>query len=294
MSKQDKFVKRRLYASAISTVVSISLVLFMLGLVGFIILTSEKISVMVKENIGFSVYLENNAKEVETLQLQKLLDAAGYIKSTTYISKEEAAQIMREDLDPQEDFIQFLDGHNPLPASIDAILHADYAHTDSIQWIVAELNENEIVKEIVYSKSLVDLINENLQKISLFILAFSLLLFIIAIALINNTIRLTIYSKRFLIRTMQLVGATKGFIRRPFIVTGISHGILAASLAIALLTGFLYFAHQQIPELIEIQDLNLLISLMTGILITGIVISYLSTFLAVRKYLRLKTDELYY
>ena len=294
MSKQDKFVKRRLYASAISTVVSISLVLFMLGLVGFIILTSEKISLMVKENIGFSVYLENNAKEVETLQLQKLLDAAGYIKSTTYISKEEAAQIMREDLDPQEDFIQFLDGHNPLPASIDAILHADYAHTDSIQWIVAELNENEIVKEIVYSKSLVDLINENLQKISLFIFAFSLLLFIIAIALINNTIRLTIYSKRFLIRTMQLVGATKGFIRRPFIVTGISHGILAASLAIALLTGFMYFAHQQIPELIEIQDLNLLISLMTGILITGIVISYLSTFLAVRKYLRLKTDELYY
>ena len=294
MSKQDKFVKRRLYASTISTVVSISLVLFMLGLVGFIILTSEKISVLVKENIGFSVYLENNAKEVETLQLQKLLDAAAYIKSTTYISKEEAAQIMREELDPKEDFIQFLDGHNPLPASIDAVLHAPYAHTDSIQWIVAELNENEIVKEIVYSKSLVDLINENLQKISLFILAFSLLLFIIAIALINNTIRLTIYSKRFLIRTMQLVGATKGFIRRPFIVTGISHGILSASLAIALLTGFLYFAQQQIPELIEIQDLKLLISLMAGIVITGIVISYLSTFLAVQKYLRLKTDELYY
>ena len=294
MSKQDKFVKRRLYASAISTVVSISLVLFMLGLVGFIILTSEKISVMVKENIGFSVYLENKAKEVEVLQLQKFLDAADYIKSTSYVSKEEAAKILREELDPQEDFIQFLDGHNPLPSSIDAVLHASYAHTDSIEWIVAELNENEIVKEVVYSKSLVELVNENVKKISLFILSFGLLLFLIAIALINNTIRLTIYSKRFLIRTMQLVGATKGFIRRPFIITGITHGLFASFLSIALLTGFLYFAQQQIPELIEIQDLNLLISLMAGIVISGVLISYFSTFLAVRKYLRLKTDELYY
>ena len=294
MSKQEKFVKRRLFASTISTVVSISLVLFMLGLVGFIILASGKIEAMVKENIGFSVYLSNTAKEVEIFEIQKLLDAAEYVKSTHYISEDEAVEILRKDLDPNEDFIQFLDGHNPLPASIDVIMNASYAHSDSIEWIVADLTNQPIVKEVIYSKSLVDLVNDNAKQISIFILAFGGLLFIIAIALINNTIRLTIYSKRFLIRTMQLVGATRGFIRRPFLFKGIVHGMYASILAIAMLTGALYFVRQEVPQLLEIQDFNMLGSLFCAILITGILISWTSTFFAVTKYLKLKVNELYY
>lgn len=294
MSQQEKYVKRRLRASSVSTVVSISLVLFMLGLVGLIVLTSEKLSVIVKENIGFSVYLKDNSKEVDIIQIQKYLDAAVYVKTTEFISKEEAVKILREELGNEEDFLSFLDGYNPLPASIDIVLNSQYATPDSIAWIEKELTKSEIVKEVVYSKSLVHLVNENVRKISFFILIFSGLLFIIAIALINNTIRLSIYSKRFLIKTMQLVGATKRFIRKPFVIKGIFHGIYGALIAIILLTGVLYIAQKEIPELIELQDLEIIGTLFIIVIILGILISWISTLLAVRKYLRLKTDELYY
>ncbi|MFH1321372.1 MAG: permease-like cell division protein FtsX [Bacteroidota bacterium] len=294
MSQQEKYVKRRLKASSVSTVVSISLVLFMLGLVGLIVLTSEKLSVIVKENIGFSVYLKDNSKEVDIDQIQKYLDAAVYVKTTEFISKEEAVKILREELGNEEDFLSFLDGYNPLPASIDIVLNSQYATPDSIAWIEKELIKSEIVKEVVYSKSLVHLVNENVRKISFFILIFSGLLFIIAIALINNTIRLSIYSKRFLIKTMQLVGATKRFIRKPFIIKGISHGIYGALIAIILLTGVLYIAQKEIPELIELQDIEIIGTLFIIVIILGILISWISTMLAVRKYLRLKSDELYY
>ncbi|PCH94664.1 MAG: cell division protein FtsX [Bacteroidetes bacterium] len=294
MSKQEKLVRRKLYASSISTVVSISLVLFMLGLVGLVVLTSEKLSVMVKENIGFSVYLKDKTKEVDIIKIQKSLDAAIYTKSTKYVSKEDAIKILQQDLDPEEDFISFLDGHNPLPASIDVVLNSDYAHPDSILNIEAILLESEFVREVVYSKTLVDLVNENIKQISFFILGFSLLLFLIAIALINNTIRLTLYSKRFLIQTMQLVGATKRFIRKPFILTGILHGIFASFIAIALLNGMLFLAQREMNELIELQDVALISYLFGGILITGVFLSWISTYLALRKYLRMKTNELYY
>ena len=294
MSKQEKIVRRKLYASSISTVVSISLVLFMLGLVGLVVLTSEKLSVMVKENIGFSVYLKDKTKEVDIIQIQKTLDAAIYTKSTNYVSKEEAIKILQEDLDPEEDFISFLDGHNPLPASIDVVLNSNYAHRDSISNIEVALLKSEFIREVVYSKTLVDLVNENIKQISFFILGFSTLLFLIAIALINNTIRLTLYSKRFLIKTMQLVGATKRFIRKPFIVTGILHGVFAAIIAIALLNGLLYLAQREMNELIELQDVTMIAYLFGGILVTGVLLSWISTYLALRKYLRIKTNELYY
>lgn len=294
MARQEKYIKRRLQASALSTIVSISLVLFMLGLVGLILLTSEKLSVIVKENIGFSVYLKENAKEVDIIQIQKSLDASDYVKATEYITKEEAVKILRKDLDPEEDFINFLDGYNPLPPSIDVVLKAQYANPDSIAWIEKELTKSEIVKEVVYSRSLVHLINENVKKISFFILIFGGLLFTIAIALINNTIRLSIYSKRFLIKTMQLVGATKRFIRKPFLIQGISHGIYSALIAIALLIGVLYVAQQEIPELIKFQDIEIIGTLFAIVITLGIFISWISTLLAVRKYLKLKTDELYY
>ena len=174
------------------------------------------------------------------------------------------------------------------------VLKAQYANQDSIAWIEKELTKSEIVKEVVYSKSLVHLIDENVKKISFFILIFGGLLFTIAIALINNTIRLSIYSKRFLIKTMQLVGATKRFIRKPFLLQGISHGIYSALIAIALLIGVLYVAQQEIPELIKFQDIEIIGTLFAIVITLGIFISWLSTLLAVRKYLKLKTDELYY
>ena len=226
--------------------------------------------------------------------MQKYLDVSSFVKTTEYITQEEAAKILKGELDPDEDFINFLDGHNPLPASIDVILNASYTNPDSLSWIEEEIMQNDVVREVVYSKSLVDLVNENVKQISLFILVFCALLFLIAVALINNTIRLNIYSKRFLIRTMQLVGATRRFIRKPFILSGISHGIYAAIIAIAFLAGCLYLAQREIPELIELQDVELIATIFIGVILMGIIISWVSTLMAVRKYLKLSKDELYF
>lgn len=294
MSTTEKIVKRRVYASSISTIISISLVLFMLGLVGLIVLTSEKLSVMVKENIGFSIYLKEKTKEVDIMQVKKYLETTKYVKSAAYISQEEAVKSLKADLDPEEDFIRFLDGYNPLPASIDIILNAEYANPDSVEWIEGEILRYEVVREMVYDESVMDLVNKNVNKISLFILVFSAMLFLIAMALINNTIRLVIYSQRFTIRTMQLVGATRGFIRRPFIFKGIIHGIFAAIIAIAFLIGTLYMTQREVPELIEIQDIELIGTIFVGVIVAGILISWISTLFAVRKYLKLRTDELYF
>ena len=235
----DKYSKRRLTGSSITTVVSLSLVLFMLGLLGIIILNTNKLADNVKENIGFQIILSDNAKEADVQHLTKTLEGSAYVKSTEFITKEEAAVRLQKDLG--EDFINFL-GYNPLLSSINVHLKAGYANADSLSWIEKDMLQSKIVKEVVYQKSLVTMINENVKKISLVILIFSGLLMIIALALINNTIRLSIYSKRFIIKTMQLVGATQKFIRRPFVIKGIKHGIYGALIAISMLIGVLYFA----------------------------------------------------
>jgi cell division transport system permease protein len=289
-SVNEKYARRKAQSSYFSTVISISLVLFMLGALGLIVLHAKKLSDYVKENIGFSIILKENVKEVDIVQLQKTLDAANYVKSTEYITKEKAAESLKKDLG--EDFVSFL-GYNPLLASIEVRLKADYANNDSIAWIERELLANTKVKEVIYQKSLISMVNENIKKISLVMLGFSALLLLISIALINNTIRLSIYSKRFLIKSMQLVGATKGFIRRPFVIKGIMQGIYAGIIAIALLVGLLYFAQREIPELLYLQDEQLIAILFGFVILLGILISWFSTFLAVRKYLRLKTDDLY-
>ena len=287
----DKYSKRKLAGSSITTVVSLSLVLFMLGLLGIIILNTRKLSDNVKENIGFQIILNDDVKEVDVAKMQKTLDASEYVKSTEFITKEEAANRLQADLG--EDFINFL-GFNPLLSSINVHLKAEYANADSLTWIEKDMLESKLVKEVVYQKSLVSMINENVKKISLVIVVFSALLMIIALALINNTIRLSIYSKRFIIKTMQLVGATQGFIRRPFVLKGIKHGIYGAIIAILMLITVLYFAQKQVPELSELQDETMLASLFGLVIVMGIIISWISTALAVRKYLRLKSDELYY
>ena len=289
--KETAITKWRLRSSYFTTIISITLVLFMLGLLGMLVLNAQKLSEYVKENIGFSIILKENVKEVDVRLLQKNLDASVFVKSTKYITKEEAAKELQKELG--EDFIQFL-GFNPLLASIEVHLNADYANTDSIKVIEKHFQQYDQIKEVFYQKSLVDLVNENVKKISLIILVFSSLLFLIAIALINNTIRLSVYSKRFIINTMQLVGATRGFIRRPFLYRSAMHGIIAALLAIGLLAGMLYLAQKEFKEIISFQDIEIIGSLFLGVLVLGIIINWISTFLAVSKYLRINTDKLYY
>ena len=263
----------------------------MLGLLGIIILNTRKLSDNFKENIGIQVVINDNAKEVDVQHLIKTLDASEYVKSTQSISKEEAAKKLQEDIG--EDFIDFL-GFNPLSASITVRLKAEYANSDSLAWIEKDLLETNLVKEVIYQKSMINSINENVNALSLWVLIISSVLMFIALALINNTIRLSIYSKRFIIKTMQLVGATQGFIRLPFVLKGIRHGIYGAGIAIGMLIGFLYFLQKQLPELAELQDPNMLVSLFGIVILLGVIISCISTSLAVRKYLRLKSDELYY
>jgi cell division transport system permease protein len=287
----EKYSKYKLVSSSITTVVSLSLVLFMLGLLGIIILNTSKLSDNLKENIGIQIILNESAKEVDVQHLTKILDVSDYVKSTEFITKDDAAKRLQEDLG--EDFINFL-GYNPLLPSINLHLKAAYANTDSLAMIEKSLLDSKLVKELVYQKSLVSMINENVKKISLVILVFSGLLMIIALALINNTIRLSIYSKRFIIKTMQLVGATQGFVRLPFVLKGIKHGIYGAAMAIIMLMTVLYFAQKQLPELTELQDEKMLATLFGLVILLGIIISWISTSLAVRKYLRLKADDLHY
>ena len=274
----------------VSTVISISLVLLMTGLLGLILVHAKNLSKYVKENIVLNIIVNEGAKEVDITALQKQLDANPYVLKTQYVSKELAARNLTKDLG--EDFVDFL-GYNPLLSSIDVYLKADYANNESIQKFTATINKNALVKEVVYQKSLIDMVNQNIQGIGLVILAFASILLIIAVALINNTIRLAIYSQRFLIKSMQLVGATKSFIRKPFLSYGILHGLLGGLIAIILLLITLYVAQQQVPEMIILRDWFEFSMVFIGVIILGVLISGLSTYFAVSKFLHLKIYDLY-
>jgi len=289
--QEDKYTRRRLQSSYITTVVSISLVLFMLGLLGLIIFHAKKLSDYVKENIGFSIIMKENVKEAGIIKLQKILDATDYIKSTEYITKEQAAKEFTEELG--EDFTSFL-GYNPLLPTIEVRFKAAYANNDSLSVIKDKILADENVKEVFYQESLVNVVNKNVRKIGIIILGFSALLLIIAIALINNTIRLSVYSKRFIIRSMQLVGATRRFISKPFILKGVLQGIISSFIAIILLVGIVYVSQRELPELVNLQDIDLFLSLFGIVIFLGIIISWLSNYFAVRKYIRIKTDYLFY
>lgn len=287
---QEKHTQRKLRTASASTVISISLVLFMLGILGLVLVNAQRLSNYVKENIGFTVMLKEEIKEVDVLQFQKTLDASQWVKSSQYVSSEEAAAILQKDLG--EDFISFL-GYNPLTASIDINLHADHTSLERMSTLESELSDHDLVSEVVFQKDLVDSINQNVQKVSLLLLSFCLLLLIIAVALINNTIRLSVYSKRFLIRTMKLVGATHGFIRKPFLFSGLTQGVFGALIGILLLMGALYGIQSEMPELLVLQDLPTVGVIMGGILLMGMLMSLLATNRAVGKYLRMNEDDLY-
>jgi cell division transport system permease protein len=280
----------RLRASYITSIISIMLVLFMLGLLGLIILHGKKLSEYVRENISVSVMLKDSAEDELVLNYMKRLEKTSYVKHAEFITREQAAKELSNELG--EDFVQFL-GYNPLPASIDLQLRSGYANTDSIARIEKQLLSSNLVKEVVYQKSLIDQVNSNINKITLVILSFSMILLVISIILINNTIKLSIYARRFLIRSMQLVGATETFIRLPFIRKSIIHGIIASIAAILLLTGTLYLARQRMPEIAALQDVKEFPIFFAGILVLGILLSAFSTLFAVNKFLRMKIDNLY-
>lgn len=287
---EEIIIGRRLKTSYLSTIVSITLVLYVLGLLGIIIMHTHKLSEHIKENIGFSIILMDNARMADINHLQKSLDAFESVKSTEYISKEKAAEELIAELG--EDFVQFL-GYNPLFPSIEVKLNAAWANPDSLAVFETSVLQSNIVKEVDYQKNLVHIVNENLQKIGFALLLFGLLLLVIAFTLINNTIRLSVFSKRFLIKSMQLIGATQTFIRRPFVFKGIMQGLVGSVIAIILLLASLYGAQKSVPELIDFQDIEMLFSIFVLVIILGIVISWISTWFAVRKYLRIKTDNLY-
>jgi cell division transport system permease protein len=221
--------RRRLRSSYFTSTISITLLLILLGTIGLLLLNTKRLSDYVKENIVFKVILNDSVREVDIFRIQKALDSKPYVKETDYITKEQASVQLKEELG--EDFIQFI-GHNPLLASIEVKFQASYANNDSIRIIEQDLKEFNEIKEVYYQKNLIHTVNENVRKISLFVLIFSGFLLVIAIALINNTIRLAVYSRRFLIRTMQLVGATAGYIRRPFLFTSAIQGFIGALFAI--------------------------------------------------------------
>jgi len=291
-SYDDNYYKRKINTSYITSVISITLVLFTLGFLGLFVLHAKNLSNYIKENIGFEIIMKEKTKEVDIVHLQKQLDILSGIKSTEYITKEEATQRLTSVLG--DDFTEFIeDENNPLLPSIDVRFNANWANNDSIVKMEQLVLENKSVKEVYYQKSVVHLINKNLKKISLVLFGFSLLLLFIAVALINNTIRLSIYSKRFVIRTMQLVGATHRFIIGPFIIVGFVQGFISAIISIALLYGILIAAQQNIPELVLLSSNSMLIYLNIFIVLCGLLITGLSTFFAVDKYLKIKTDALY-
>jgi cell division transport system permease protein len=274
----------------ISTVFGIAMVLSMVGLLGLILVEAHNLSDYVKENIVLNVFVDDAAHETDVVQLQKQIETNTMVNHALYVSKELAARNLQKDLG--EDFVKFL-GYNPLSQSIDVYLKAEYANKTDIERFKTELLKNPLIKEVKYQQSLVDQMNENITTISLIILAFASIFVVLSVALINNTIRIAIYSQRFIIKSMQLVGATQGFIRKPFVLYGIWHGILGGLIAIIILLATLSLAYKEIPDLVILRNYTEFGLIFIGIIGLGIFISGFSTFLAVNKFLRLKIYNLY-
>ena len=285
--RPNSFFNMQFITSSIST----TLVLLLLGMVVFFVLSTNNLSTYVRENIGITVLVSDDMKEPEALNFQKTLNEKTYVKESVYISKEQALKEQTEAMgtDPAE----FL-GYNPFTASIEIKLNAQYANSDSIAWIEKEILTNKKVMEVSYPQNLIDSVNRNIQKVSFCLLGLAALLSLISFALINNTIRLAIYSKRFLIHTMKLVGASWGFIRRPFLVRNVWIGVLAGVMADAVLLGMAYMLVKYEPQLIEIITPNTLLIVMASVFIFGLAITFLCAYISINKYLRMKASALYY
>ena len=292
MGNKNRYKSKSLFdMQFITSSISTTLVLLLLGLVVFFVLTAHNMSVYVRENISFSVLISDDMKEVDILKLQKKLNQEPFVKQSEYISKKQALKEQTEAMgtDPEE----FL-GYNPFTASLEIKLHSDYANSDSIAKIEKMIKKNSNIQDVLYRKELIDAVNENIRNISLVLLALAVVLTFISFALINNTIRLAIYSNRFLINTMKLVGASWSFIRGPFLRKNVWSGVLAGMLADAILMGTAYWAVTYEQELIQVITPEVMLIVCGSVLVFGIVITWLCAYISMNKYLRMKANTLYY
>lgn len=287
----DQYQKRKLISSYFSVVISIALVLFLLGCLGLLVLNAKKVADHFREQVVVTIYLSDSAKEVEVDQLKTTLAMAEYTKKAVYVTKEEAADMVKDKIG--EDFMEFL-GTNPLQNSIDVYLNADYVTNETLDGIVETLSTKSFVEDIRYDNDLVELMNSNVKKITFWVLVMSGIFTLIAVLLINSSIRLAVYSKRFIIKTMQMVGATKSFIRRPFIWKSVQLGIIGAIVALIGMGVVLYYLDKTAPQLELLQNHVLIVGLFLGVLLMGVFITWISTFIATQRFLNLKTDQLYY
>ena len=280
------------FNARLTSTISISLVLFILGIVVLMGILATRLSMYVKESMGFSIVLKENVKESQVKKLQKKLDIAPYVRATQYISKEDALKELEVELgeNPKD-----LLGFNPLQASIEVKLRSDYAHPDSLVWIEKGLRKGTVaIDDIVYQKDLIQLVNDNIRRISFMLLGLAVVLMLISFALISNTIRLGAYSKRFIIHTMKLVGATPAFIRKPFIISNIINGIIGAFIAMALLSGCVYYLLTEFDNLYTLIDISSLFWVFVIVLLLGVVLTAISAWFAVNRYIRMDRDNLYY
>lgn len=275
----------------VTSCISTIMVLILLGTMVFFVLSAHSLSAYMRENLNFTILLNNDASETAIKKFQQQLSKEDFVKESVYISKEQALKEQSEAMgsDPEE----FL-GYNPFSPSIELRLTSEYANSDSVKWIKEKINRNKIVTDIEYQADLMDSVNDNIRKISIVLLTLAALLTLISFALINNTIRLTIYSKRFLIHTMKLVGASWGFIRRPFLIRNLWIGIFSGVIADAILMGAAYILVSYEPELIAIITTDIMLEVMVVTLLFGIIITYLCAYISINKYLRMKASSLYY
>lgn len=286
----DKYQKRRLISSYFSVILSVFLVLFLLGLLGLFIINSKRLSDNFKEDIVMTVFLKNETSKEDIKAFGDALKTSKFAKDFKYVSKEDAAIEHKKVFG--EDFVQFL-GFNPLQNSYDIHLKADYVTNPGFSKAEGQLRQNPFVADIVYDKQLITLVNDNVRKVSFWVLIFSGLFTIISVLLINSSLRLSIHSNRFIIKTMQMVGATKSFIRQPFIKRGIMLGLIGAALAIVCLLGILFYIESNYPTLEIFKDVALTGIVLLGVLVLGILITWISTFIATQRFLNLRTDDLY-
>ena len=290
-NKKEKYERRRVRSSYVSVVVSTTLVLFVAGLIGLLVLSTDKLSAHIKENFAVGVTLKSTANEQDVKQLMRSIEVSDYAKGAAYVSRKDALETLKADLGG--DFVDFI-GENPLSDKIDVFFKAPYAQSATVDSVSAELMKNELVASVDYNRLMLDEINSNIRAISLWLSVFAALFLVISVLLINNSVRLTIYSKRFTIKTMQLVGATRQFISRPFITRLLLNGLLSAFIAIAMLSGIIYYLYRWQSEYRIIIDFDMIGILFAAVIAISAVINVLSGRFAIRKFLRMDAEDLYY
>lgn len=290
-NSDNRIMRRRLRNAYLSSVISISLVLLLVGVASMLLVNAKSVSDYFKENMQISVLMKQNVSDEDALEYRELLDGERYIKSTTFVSKEQGRKELAEQLG--EDFLDVFET-SPIPVSIDVTLEAAYVSSDSLEVVRAEIAESPLVEEVVYQRSLVDALNANLSRISMVLGVFIALLLFISFVLINNTVRLSVFARRFTIHTMKLVGATRSFIRAPFLLQSAFQGVFAAFLAIIVLLGLMFLMRSSFAQLFEIFRMELLLLVMGIVLVSGLAICLISTYFVFNKIISLHKDELYY